>query len=319
MIQNHSQKHQFDTLSFLAIPSQLRGKFLLEKALELGIEPGPDFKILTQGNDLHLDDGRVIKPEQVIEPTPPSQSVLLNYIPSSDYFDPKQYTDLVKAIKDKKQDGSELAKQASNTKLKLVYHSTNSAELFNNVDYLNFMNEFDKDTVHIVDWFEFNQNINPRTESIKLANKYKTVCPKLFPIQFPEKYDNKDRIPESIKDNLSNFNYVLAQNSMQYPLYPEERQIFSYRGILKHTKDLDDLKVTLDTMRNHVQNEIIPKSYYLNKFDYDKIVPEKKFKNEPEILFLGTCSTKPNIFKSSSAIYLNVKGDRLHSKSIYQI
>ena len=61
---------------------------------------------------------------------------------------------------------------------------------------------------------------------------------------------------------------------MQYPLYPEERQIFSYRDIIKHTKDLDDLKVTLDTMRNHVQNEIIPKSYYLNKFDYDKIVPE---------------------------------------------
>lgn len=52
------------------------GKFYPERAKELGIEPGPNFSRLQNGESIKLSDGSVVKPEQVMGPPRPGRKVV---------------------------------------------------------------------------------------------------------------------------------------------------------------------------------------------------------------------------------------------------
>ena len=49
----------------------IKGKFLADRAKQLGLKPGPSYKDLSNGKSVTLDDGTVITPEQVVGPATP--------------------------------------------------------------------------------------------------------------------------------------------------------------------------------------------------------------------------------------------------------
>jgi len=67
--------HPVPALAYALIEDPRPGKFYPEKAIELGVKPGPDFSRLKAGQSVKLKDGRVIKPEQVMGSSRPGRKV----------------------------------------------------------------------------------------------------------------------------------------------------------------------------------------------------------------------------------------------------
>jgi ribonuclease Z len=59
--------HNHLTLGYALIERERPGKFLLEKARDLGVEEGPLFGKLQRGEDVKLENGKVIHPQDVLE------------------------------------------------------------------------------------------------------------------------------------------------------------------------------------------------------------------------------------------------------------
>ena len=60
--------HPVPSLAYAFVEDDRPGHLDLQKALSLGLKPGPQLKLLKAGESLKLPDGRVIKPEDVIGP-----------------------------------------------------------------------------------------------------------------------------------------------------------------------------------------------------------------------------------------------------------
>jgi ribonuclease Z len=60
--------HPVPSLAYAFVEDDRPGHLDLQKALSLGLKPGPQLKLLKAGESLRLPDGRVIKPEDVIGP-----------------------------------------------------------------------------------------------------------------------------------------------------------------------------------------------------------------------------------------------------------
>ena len=62
-ISNDPTNSYKECLSYVCVPRQQRGKFMPKKAIDLGCKPGVHFKILSEGEEVKLDDGTIVKPE----------------------------------------------------------------------------------------------------------------------------------------------------------------------------------------------------------------------------------------------------------------
>jgi ribonuclease Z len=60
--------HPVPSLAYAFVEDDRPGHLDLQKALSLGLKPGPQLKLLKAGESLRLPDGRVIRPEDVIGP-----------------------------------------------------------------------------------------------------------------------------------------------------------------------------------------------------------------------------------------------------------
>lgn len=61
-------EHSVPSLAYAFVENQRPGKFYPEKAIALGVNPGPNFSRLKSGKSIKLRDGSVVKPEQVMGP-----------------------------------------------------------------------------------------------------------------------------------------------------------------------------------------------------------------------------------------------------------
>lgn len=60
--------HSAPGIAYALVEDQRPGKFYPEKAKELGIEPGPMYSRLQQGEEILLSNGTIVKPSQVMGP-----------------------------------------------------------------------------------------------------------------------------------------------------------------------------------------------------------------------------------------------------------
>jgi len=68
-------EHSIPSLGYALIENPRPGRFNREKAVELGIPPGPLFAELQKGNSLEVD-GKPVKPEDVMGPLRPGRTVV---------------------------------------------------------------------------------------------------------------------------------------------------------------------------------------------------------------------------------------------------
>ena len=68
------------------LPYLKKPPFLIEKAKKLGLKPGPNYSKLQKGESITLDDGRIIKPEDVLGESHPSSAVYILYLPNLEHM-----------------------------------------------------------------------------------------------------------------------------------------------------------------------------------------------------------------------------------------
>lgn len=61
--------HRIPTMGYLFIEDDLLGRFDVARARELGVPNGPLFGRLQRGEDITLEDGRIVRAEEVVGPT----------------------------------------------------------------------------------------------------------------------------------------------------------------------------------------------------------------------------------------------------------
>ncbi|KAF8464107.1 beta-lactamase-like protein [Kalaharituber pfeilii] len=76
------------SLSYFVSLHPQRGRFLPEIAKSLGVQPGPDFRKLTEGQSVTTDSGRVVTPQECLEPQKPGKSIIILDIPDTSYVAP---------------------------------------------------------------------------------------------------------------------------------------------------------------------------------------------------------------------------------------
>lgn len=69
------------------IINPIRGKFKVQEAIKLGVPKGPLFAKLSKGDEITLEDGTVVKPEQVLEKERAFGKILIIDIPNDSYLD----------------------------------------------------------------------------------------------------------------------------------------------------------------------------------------------------------------------------------------
>ncbi|KAK9472956.1 beta-lactamase-like protein [Dipodascopsis tothii] len=74
-----------ESLSYIIQPHPIRGRFQRDKALALGVPPGPAFGKLTRGLAVTLDDGTEITPDQVVDPPRLSHRIIVLDLPTPEH------------------------------------------------------------------------------------------------------------------------------------------------------------------------------------------------------------------------------------------
>jgi ribonuclease Z len=69
-------EHSIPSLAYALIEKPRPGRFHPEKAIELGIPKGPLWSMLQKGMSIKLQDGRIIKPEDVLGPPRPGRKIV---------------------------------------------------------------------------------------------------------------------------------------------------------------------------------------------------------------------------------------------------
>ncbi|MCY0998933.1 ribonuclease Z [Myxococcus sp. MISCRS1] len=70
--------HRINALAYALVEDERPGRFNLEKARELGVPPGPSFGKLQKGESVTLEDGRVVKPEDVLGAPRPGRKLVIS-------------------------------------------------------------------------------------------------------------------------------------------------------------------------------------------------------------------------------------------------
>ncbi len=139
-IKTAEPEHSTKGLAYALIEDERPGKFHPEKAKELGLEAGPDFSRLQEGNPVELSDGTTVKPEQVLGPSRPGRKVVYSgdTSPAEDIRDLAEGADVLiheatfsselaeeaaEANHSTTQQAAEIAKEANVEKLFLIHPS----------------------------------------------------------------------------------------------------------------------------------------------------------------------------------------------------
>ena len=76
------------SLSYFITLHPQRGRFLPQIAIKLGVKPGPDFRKLTEGQIITTAEGKLVTPEECMEPAKPGKVLLVLDFPNKNYIGP---------------------------------------------------------------------------------------------------------------------------------------------------------------------------------------------------------------------------------------
>ena len=277
------------SMSYIIIPNLKRPPFLIEKAKSLGLKPGPIYSKLQKGESVTLDDGRIIKPEDVLGESHPSSAVYILYLPSFEHMklliNDKNLTD--KIINKKNYINS------------LVVHITPFYNIINNEDYIKFMGLFGNETQHIIDCKETNRQFMYNEGKIKIQILLNKVSSYLFKENNMSYEDTLSKKDLNLIDNICIENCIPGS---EYILYPHERRGKIEKGLYEGEAFY---------YKSHNYEQFIKNIDDIEIENFDKIENiENKIKNNNEdnieLTFLGTTSMKPCKYRNVSSILINL-------------
>ena len=283
------------SMSYICIPKQRNRSFNKKKALDLGLKPGPIFGKLAKGENVTLDNGKIITLNDVSDEPLPSSSLAILYIPTEEHMFNMINNEIINRYINKKLGDKYIYN------INIIVHICPRFNIINNEKYISFMSSFGKDVEHIIECPEINQQFMYNEGKLKIQYLLNKVSNILFPDPLFKEEETKSSLEnkKEIFDNLSKNKGINIDESIpgrEYILYPPDKKGFVIKGLYQGNpyyfnsedhktflKNISDIKI------NNIDNKI-------NSFTQEM--------NYPKVTFLGTSSMKPGKFRNVSAILI---------------
>lgn len=273
--------------NWIITPESIRGKFLVKNAKELGCEVH-HFKDLCNFKSVTTNDGTIITPEQVLEPTRHFNPILVLDIPSNEYLSNTLSFDWMEDT-------------PNNLPYVAVFHFIDDSinDPLSNPEYIKFIQSFGPATTHFISHISYCPNSLNFFKTLKISIKWKSLLSNFFPLP---KWSNDS----TLKIDGANLPNVLPLISGQ-SLIIKSTVGTSLEESSKLGSDVS--KFTPNDCKTIYDDEIKPSSL-INKIsqdDFNKLIDEKNIdtlrkevdlsiglKDQVETLVLGTGSAIPS-------------------------
>jgi ribonuclease Z len=159
--------------NWIIIPNSIRGKFLVNVAKQLGCQI-PHFKQLCNFQSVTLENGTIITPDQVLEPTRNFNPILILDIPSPDY--------LLNTFSYNWNNNDNIPN--NNLPYIAVFHFIDDSieNPLSNPDYIKFINSFDKSTLHFISHKSYCKDSLNFFKTLRVSLKWKSLLSNFFPL-----------------------------------------------------------------------------------------------------------------------------------------
>ncbi|KAI5805591.1 hypothetical protein DFH27DRAFT_524078 [Peziza echinospora] len=268
-------------LSYIITLHPQRGRFLPDIAKKLGVTPGPEFRKLTLGESVINKDGKVVTPEECMEPQKPGKVILVLVIPDTSY---------VSALLSRP--------ELQDDELEATVFWVLGAGVAGDERVQEKMSKLSKATNVIS-----SPDVCPNTISLQGAAKAATRLNMLHPDHFPIPKFNpepKMTLPESAGPVL------LARPNQQISILPKMEVVQ-----LPIAMTLPDGRFDFEGVRADTNPEYVR----LAQEAREKVIRDEAIEgleelpgNDVEIIPLGTGSAMPSKYRNVSATLLRVPG-----------
>ncbi|XP_071960654.1 zinc phosphodiesterase ELAC protein 2-like [Antedon mediterranea] len=261
------------------VPKRTRS-VIIEKALALGLPPGPKYTELKNGFTVKTESGQEVNPDDVLGPDIPSHPFIVLQCPSINYLDSLCQNEALQRCQ--AGDGEDSAR--------FIIHITPS-EVIQHPRYKDWMKRFHPEAEHLI---VNNCQVSASHESARgLQAKLNLMHPQIFPLLYEPK-----RIDLGLDDN--SLKVVQAETYMRYHIYPPtgvDRSLvptLNTEPYIKEAKEMEHFLEDLDTFKASEGSGTV----------------QKETVKYPEVVFLGTGSAMPNKERNVSCVMLNLSKDQ---------
>ena len=282
-------------MNFICIPKQKNRSFNKQKALDLGIKPGPIFGKLSKGESVKLDSGKIITLKDVSDEPLPSSSLAILYIPNEEHMNQLIKNEFINNYINHKLSNNYIYN------IKLIVHICPKFSIINNEKYISFINSFGKDVEHIIECPEINQQFMYDEGKIKIHY----LLNKVSNILFPNILFNEDETKPTLINKKEIFEKLVINNGInidesipgrEYIMYPPNKKGFVIKGLYQGNPfyfNSDECKTFLKNISD----------IKINNIDH-KLNSLSQYMKSPKVTFLGTSSMKPGKYRNVSAILI---------------
>lgn len=277
--------------NWIITPNPIRGKFMVNVAKQLGCQI-PHFKPLCNFQSVTLDDGTIITPEQVLEPTRTFNSILVLDIPSEEYLENTITYDFFESLPNK-------------LPYSAVFHFIGDEinDPFSNPRYTEFINNFGPSTLHFISHKSYCPNVLNFYKTFRVSVKWKSLLSKFFPLP---KWTTESLL--KIDGQLPNVIPMISGQTLNIKSTTGINLEESTRaGIGAASFSLESAKAFY---KNEIESVMLPDS--ITSHEFGKIVdnlneaeslsnsvdPTKNLKDQTETLVLGTGSAIPSSIRN---------------------
>ncbi|CAI5758496.1 unnamed protein product [Candida verbasci] len=256
-----------DSYNYIIDFVPIRGKFDVQKAISLGVQPGPLFKQLTEGKPVLNKEGVEILPDQVIGQSKSFPKVLIVDIPNEAYFE-----NTINSI-ELVQDG-----------IGLVYHFLGDDVNFNLQEYKEkFISRFSNSTNHVISHKSISNNVIINEKFISNLIQLKSLMNENF------NFINSEEFKEFNSDNISSL------HTLQQFIINDTGVNTDFKNVAKATNK--------SICENEVQPLNIPESISyetMNETPLFNLYPEStnSLTDLIHVCTLGTGSALPSIHRN---------------------
>ena len=293
-----------EVVCYICESRNTRGRFLPEKASQLGVPKGPLFGRLSRGENIQLDDGTVVYSEVCKLPDSPGVSFAVISCPSLLYL--TQLITNPHFMSYQRPQGT-LGRQ-KNKKLTCLFHLTRR-NVFELKEYKLWMASFGEDVKHVVvNSSVFSGNEIPLMATFRQNRMLHEIHPRIFPLISPNestelKLPSRPEACENLCESI-----IPARSLLKIKLAPvlnvDEGQPCYLDATSDPVKSRDELlehenfKLALHALRGAEKDSL--KRVLRNEACIT-------FSPSPTITFLGTGCSQPSKYRNVSSIHISCR------------
>ena len=291
-----SEKSKKECVSYVCMTPSSRGKFLPKRAIELGVKPGSNFGKLTRGLEVTLENGNVVKPEDVMEPSNPGVAFAIVRVPGLDWID-----SLVS-------DEDPSWRQCKD--MSCIVHIVPTCVL-RDKRYSEWVSSFGDKTQHIV----INSEVCPQNfvhvSSAHAVERKFHLVPDVFPYRLFQSSDPVTKLP------IPEFpqRCAPARNLLKYVLLPRSRRGIKMDDVLSSSSSSKTLP-KVETLSSLLSPSSKVETSSSSNTESSSSKTASSIDNVVEFVFLGTSSAIPQKYRNVSGILLRFKNTTTRSKNM---